>query len=98
MSPLENLASASRTESEATAGIGSGNDPGKDQGSTPRPQSDELSTIHELVESLEQVLFLISADWTRAYYVSPAFERVTGFSRDTLADDARAWTHLVHPD
>jgi len=98
MSRLKNLASASRPEIEADASVGSESDLGRDQESTPRPQGDEQSTIHELVESLEQILFLISADWNRAYYVSPAFERVTGYSRDTLADDVRAWTRLVHPD
>jgi PAS domain S-box-containing protein len=54
--------------------------------------------MRDLVESLEQILFLISADWNRAFYVSPAFERVTGYSRRTLATNLRGWTQLVHPE
>jgi PAS domain S-box-containing protein len=98
MPPLKNLTSVSPTEIEAADGTGSHNDNGNGPVATPRPRSDEQSTIHDLVESLEQILFLISADWNRAYYVSPAFERVTGYSRDTLSNDLRAWTRLVHPD
>ncbi len=98
MPPLKNLTAVSPTEIEAADGTGSHNDNGNGPVATPRPRSDEQSTIHDLVESLEQILFLISADWNRAYYVSPAFERVTGYSRDTLSNDLRAWTRLVHPD
>ncbi|HEV3303794.1 MAG TPA: hypothetical protein VG055_29340, partial [Planctomycetaceae bacterium] len=32
----------------------------------------DFAGMRDLVESLEQVLFLISADWSRAFYVSPA--------------------------
>ncbi len=59
---------------------------------------DGISGIRDLVESLEQVLFLISADWSRAFYVSPAYERVTGYSRESLFADLRGWTDLVHPE
>jgi PAS domain S-box-containing protein len=60
--------------------------------------SDETSGLRELVESLEQILFLISVDWNHAYYVSPAYERVTGYSRESLCANLRSWTDLVHPE
>jgi PAS domain S-box-containing protein len=59
---------------------------------------DGITGIRDLVDSLEQILFLIAADWSRAFYVSPAFERVTGFSRESLFNDLRGWTELVHPE
>ena len=96
MSLLENLASDSPSEIETAAGTGSRNDNGHGPESTPRPKSEEHSTIHELVESLEQILFLISADWNRAYYVSPAFERVTGYTlrhrSRTTCEAGRGWS------
>src|SRR5579871_3644481 len=95
MSPNKNLGStASREIKSAPSGDGNG----QSHKSTPVLRSEESSNIRELVESLEQILFLISADWNRAYYVSPAFERVTGYARETLASDLRAWIEMVHPD
>src|SRR5580700_3455468 len=58
----------------------------------------DFAGMRDLVESLEQVLFLISADWSRAFYVSPAYERVTGYSRESLFTDLKGWTELVHPE
>jgi PAS domain S-box-containing protein len=72
--------------------------PGAGKAATSRPSEHELVGMRDLVESLEQILFLISADWNRAYYVSPAFERVTGYSRRSLASNLRGWTQLVHPE
>jgi PAS domain S-box-containing protein len=62
------------------------------------PIDDELLGIRDLVESLEQILFLIAADWSRAYYVSPAYERITGYSREALFTNLRSWSDMVHPD
>jgi len=58
----------------------------------------DFAGMRDLVESLEQILFLISADWSRAFYVSPAYERVTGYSRESLFSDLKGWTQLVHPE
>src|SRR5580692_5627906 len=58
----------------------------------------DFAGMRDLVESLEQVLFLISADWSHAFYVSPAYERVTGYSRESLFSDLKGWTQLVHPE
>jgi PAS domain S-box-containing protein len=63
-----------------------------------RPCDSDFAGMRDLVESLEQVLFLISADWSRAFYVSPAYERVTGYSRESLFTDLKSWTELVHPE
>ena len=53
----------------------------------------------DLVESLDQILFLVSADWSRVYYVSPAYERVTGYSCESLFERSRRrGRELVHPE
>ncbi len=91
MSILDDLGSASRPQPRAARAADS-----SDAISTAR--LDGISGIRDLVESLEQVLFLISADWSHAFYVSPAYERVTGYSRESLFTDLRGWTQLVHPE
>ena len=67
-------------------------------GAPTRLGDNDLSGMRDLVESLEQILFLVSADWRRAYYVSPAFERVTGYSRESLSMEFRGWIELIHPE
>src|SRR5580704_1798090 len=91
MSILDDLGSASRPLPRANRAVDS-----SEAISTAR--LDGVTGIRDLVESLEQVLFLISADWSRAFYVSPAYERVTGYSRESLFTDLRGWTELVHPE
>src|SRR4051794_21806315 len=56
------------------------------------------SSVWELVESLNQILFLMTPDMSRILYVSPAYERVTGYSCKSLYEDARAWSDLIHED
>jgi PAS domain S-box-containing protein len=94
MSIVDDLGAASRR-------LGQADRTGEPAGGSevPPPISlDEFSGIRDMVESLEQILFLIAADWSRAYYVSPAFERVTGYTRESLATSLRGWTHMVHPE
>ena len=35
---------------------------------------------------------------SRVYYVSPAYERITGYSCETLYENPRAWTKLIDND
>jgi PAS domain S-box-containing protein len=58
----------------------------------------ELVHLRELVESLDQIVFLIAGDLSRVFYVSPAYERITGYSCDRLYENPRAWTELVHEE
>ncbi|HUE15295.1 MAG TPA: PAS domain S-box protein [Planctomycetaceae bacterium] len=55
----------------------------------------ELVELRQLVESLDQIVFLVAGDLSRVYYVSPAYERITGYSCDSLYQNPRAWTELV---
>jgi PAS domain S-box-containing protein len=60
-----------------------------------RVAGSELVELRQLVESLDQIIFLVAGDLSRIYYVSPAYERITGFSCDSLYQNPRAWTELV---
>jgi PAS domain S-box-containing protein len=55
----------------------------------------EWANLRQLVESLDQIFFLVAHDMSRVYYVSPSYERITGYSCDTLYEDPRAWTKLI---
>ncbi len=55
----------------------------------------ELAHLRQLVESLDQIFFLVASDMSRVFYVSPAYERITGYSCETLYEDPRAWTKLI---
>src|ERR1700722_16569113 len=55
----------------------------------------EWSNLRQLVESLDQIFFLVAHDMSRVYYVSPSYERITGYSCDTLYEDPRAWIKLI---
>jgi PAS domain S-box-containing protein len=55
----------------------------------------EWAHLRQLVESLDQIFFLVASDMSRVYYISPAYERITGYSCETLYEDPRAWTKLI---
>jgi PAS domain S-box-containing protein len=55
----------------------------------------EWANLRQLVESLDQIFFLVAHDMSRVYYVSPSYERITGYSCDTLYEDPRAWIKLI---
>ena len=58
----------------------------------------ELAHVRELVESLDQIVFLVAGDLSRVFYVSPAYERITGYSCERLYENPRAWTELIHEE
>ena len=55
----------------------------------------EMLDLRQLVESLDQIVFLVAADMSRVFYVSPAYERITGYSCESLYQNPRAWTELI---
>jgi len=56
----------------------------------------ELMHLRQLVESLDQISFLVAGDMSRVYYVSPAYERVTGYTCESLYQNPRGWTKLIY--
>lgn len=56
----------------------------------------EMVDLRQLVESLDQIVFLVAADMSRVFYVSPAYERITGYSCGSLYQNPRAWTELIY--
>jgi two-component system, cell cycle sensor histidine kinase and response regulator CckA len=56
------------------------------------------TTFRELAEAIDEVFWLRSADCRKMYYVSPAWERLTGRTRAGLYADPASLRDAVHPD
>ncbi len=58
--------------------------------------------LREIAESIDEMFYVDVVDKgrpsERADYVSPAFERIWGRSRDEVARDPDAWLTSIHPD
>jgi PAS domain S-box-containing protein len=60
--------------------------------------SGESARVREVIEALDQIVFLIAIDLSRVFYVSSSFERISGLSRDVLYENPRAWIEAVHEE
>jgi len=54
--------------------------------------------FRQLAENMSLVFWMLDAETGRTLYVSPAYERIWGLSRDTLYRDPRSWLDAVHPE
>ncbi len=60
--------------------------------------TETLTCLREIAEVLDQILFMVAADLSCVFYVSPAYERVTGYSCESLYENPRAWTESICPE
>ena len=60
-----------------------------------QPASETLDCLHEIADSMDQILFMVGADLSRLFYVSPAYERITGYSCESLYENPRAWIESI---
>lgn len=64
-----------------------------------REQETEVAEgLREVVEALREVVWLSDPEMTEVLYVSPAYERVFGRSRESLYRDPSSWLEAVHPE
>lgn len=54
--------------------------------------------FRQLHDSLAEVLWLASADGKEMLYVSPAFERLYGFSPEEFRRNPQLWFEAIHPE
>lgn len=59
---------------------------------------DSQQLFEVLAETVEQVLWISDGTRSRIHFVSPAFDRIWGRSRNSLYSDPRAWMEGVHPE
>lgn len=56
------------------------------------------SRFRELADNVDEVFWIMSTDFRRLHYVSPAFERITGRSRESAYARPESIAELVHPE
>lgn len=54
--------------------------------------------FRQLAENIQDVFFLVSADYSQTFYLSPAYERIWGRPRDAVYENALSWASSVHPE
>jgi PAS domain S-box-containing protein len=54
--------------------------------------------FRQLAETIDQVFWFMGLEPERMLYVSPAWERIWGYTVKELYEDARLWTKAIHPD
>jgi diguanylate cyclase (GGDEF)-like protein/PAS domain S-box-containing protein len=59
---------------------------------------DSEMRFRELAENIRDVFFLGAADGSRVLYVSPAYEEISGRSRESLYANPQSWLDAIHPD
>ena len=59
---------------------------------------DSERRFRQIAETIEEVFWVVSPDWTEVLYVSTAYEKVWGRSVQSLLDKPMSWMEAVHPD
>jgi diguanylate cyclase len=54
--------------------------------------------FRQLAENIQDVFFLISPDFSQTFYLSPAYDRIWGRSRESVYKNSMAWARAIHPD
>jgi diguanylate cyclase (GGDEF)-like protein/PAS domain S-box-containing protein len=54
--------------------------------------------FRRLAESVHDVFFIIASDFSKTFYISPAYERIWGRSSEAVYANPLAWTEAVHED
>lgn len=66
------------------------------QAETALQESEER--LRQLVEHLEEVFWIASADGSQVFYVSPAYERVRGHPCQRIYEHPTDWIEAIHPE
>jgi PAS domain S-box-containing protein len=69
-------------------------------GGIQRPASTDDSEVYirQLTENIEEVFWIANPAMTRIMYASPAFEKIWGYSLETLYQEPSRWMESIHPD
>jgi PAS domain S-box-containing protein len=59
---------------------------------------DSESRFRQMADNISDVFFLREADGSRMLYVSPAYEKIWGRSRESLYSNPASWGEAVHPE
>ncbi len=51
--------------------------------------------FRQLAENIQEVFWVVSPDWHEIHYVSPAYEKIWGLSRESLHKNPLSWTDSI---
>ncbi len=54
--------------------------------------------LRQLTENIDSVFWMTDPDKQQIIYVSPAYDRIWGYSVQTLLDNPQQWIEVIHPD
>jgi PAS domain S-box-containing protein len=54
--------------------------------------------FRQMAETVQEVFWMATPDVVTTTYISPAYERIWGRSRESLAENPASWLDAVHPD
>ena len=60
--------------------------------------TDSEERFRQMAENIRDVFFLQNLDGSRMYYVSPAYEQITGRTCESLYAKPASWMNSIHPD
>ena len=83
---------------DAMASIANGIALGIERKLTETELQESEERFRELAENIREIFFIAGPDGTPVYYVSPAFEEISGRSRKGFENNPGFWRELIHPD
>jgi diguanylate cyclase (GGDEF)-like protein/PAS domain S-box-containing protein len=55
-------------------------------------------SFRRLAENIQDAFWICNPDFSKIYYLSPAYEQIWGRSRSQLYDDPQSWRAAIHPE
>jgi two-component system, sporulation sensor kinase E len=54
--------------------------------------------FRQMTENIEEVFWIIDPKMSQILYISPAYQKIWGCSRESLFDNPRSWIESIHPE
>jgi len=54
--------------------------------------------LRQMADNINSIFWIVSADWKKIIYVSPAYEKIWKKSKTSLYENPESWMEIVHPD
>ena len=54
--------------------------------------------FRQMADNIQEIFWMIDADTRKTLYVNPAYETITGRSREALKENPLSYEEIIHPD
>ncbi|MGB9937006.1 MAG: PAS domain S-box protein [Methanobacterium sp.] len=65
---------------------------------TERALKESEEKFRQIAENIEEVFWIIDPKMSQIIYISPAYEKIWGRSRQSLYENPRSWIKSIHPE